>query len=182
MSSDDEELFRRLEVELFAAHEGVPDLGAIARLYADDFFSTNADGRVVNKAQWIDMLRTGRFAVDRIAASDFKVRRFGVVAVVTGRSRYVREGHPIWDVRHTQVWAQIDGRTFEVMKGPAVTFEGVMKHMADNFTSNELLQKVDKSMFPETAADSASNAALRDTTRDFLTKRLDKILPPYFAQ
>ncbi|WP_246776384.1 hypothetical protein [Bradyrhizobium sp. CCBAU 53351] len=76
----------------------------------------------------------------------------------------------------------IDGRTFEVMKGPAVTFEGVMKHMADNFTSNELLQKVDKSMFPEAATDSASNTALRDTTRDFLTKRLDKILPPYFAQ
>ncbi|OSJ23460.1 hypothetical protein BSZ19_44235 [Bradyrhizobium japonicum] len=76
----------------------------------------------------------------------------------------------------------VDGRTFEIMKGPAVTFEGVMKHMADNFVSNELLQKVDKSMFPETAADAASNTALRDTTRDFLTKRLDKILPPYFAQ
>ena len=76
----------------------------------------------------------------------------------------------------------VDGRTFEIMKGPAVTFEGVMKHMADNFVSNELLQKVDKSIFPETAADSANNTALRDTTRDFLTKRLDKILPPYFAQ
>ena len=76
----------------------------------------------------------------------------------------------------------VDGRTFEIMKGPAVTFEGVMKHMADNFVSNELLQKVDKSMFPETAADFANNTALRDTTRDFLTKRLDKILPPYFAQ
>jgi len=76
----------------------------------------------------------------------------------------------------------VDGRTFEIMKGPAVTFEGVMKHMADNFVSNELLQKVDKSMFPETAADAANNSALRDTTRDFLTKRLDKILPPYFAQ
>ncbi|MFK4503396.1 hypothetical protein ABIF86_007687 [Bradyrhizobium japonicum] len=76
----------------------------------------------------------------------------------------------------------VDGRTFEIMKGPAVTFEGVMKHMADNFVSNELLQKVDKSMFPATAADSANNTALRDTTRDFLTKRLDKILPPYFAQ
>lgn len=75
----------------------------------------------------------------------------------------------------------VDGRTFEIMKGPAVTFEGVMKHMADNFVSNELLQKVDKSMFPETAADSANNIALRDTARDFLTKRLDKILPPYFA-
>ncbi|MFK4652523.1 hypothetical protein ABIF97_002457 [Bradyrhizobium japonicum] len=76
----------------------------------------------------------------------------------------------------------VDGRTFEIMKGPAVTFEGVMKHMADNFVSNELLQKVDKSMFPETAADAASNTALRDTTRDFLTKRLDNILLPYFAQ
>jgi hypothetical protein len=54
--------------------------------------------------------------------------------------------------------------------------------MADNFVSNELLQKVDKSMFPETAADSANNTVLRDTTRDFLTQRLDKILPPYFAQ
>lgn len=76
----------------------------------------------------------------------------------------------------------VDGQTFEIRKGPAVTFEGVMKHLADNFVDNEFLQKVDKSMFPETAADSADNTALRDTTRDFLTKRLDKILPPYFAQ
>jgi hypothetical protein len=28
-------------------------------------------------------VRSGRFVVDRIAAFDFKVRRFGVVAVVT---------------------------------------------------------------------------------------------------
>ena len=74
------------------------------------------------------------------------------------------------------------GRRLKTKKPTAVTFEGVMKRMADNFVSNELLQKVDKSMFPETAADSANNIALRDITRDFLTKRLDKILPPYFAQ
>src|SRR5262245_6868205 len=110
MGSPDEELFRGLEVALFAAHEGRPDVGAIARFYADDFLSTNADGRVVNKAEWLDMLRTGRFAVDRIAASDFKVRRFGSVGVVTGRSRYWRNGQEISDVRHTQIWAHIDGR------------------------------------------------------------------------
>jgi hypothetical protein len=57
-----------------------------------------------------------------------------------------------------------------------------MKHMADNFVSNELLRKVDNSMFPETAADAANNTTLRDNARDFLTQRLDKILPPYFAQ
>jgi len=110
MSTDDEALFRNLEGAMFAAHEGMPDIAAVTRLYADDFFSTNADGRVVNKAEWLDMLRSGRFVVDRIAASDFKVRRFGVVAVVTGRSRYVRRGQQTWDVRHTQVWAHIDGR------------------------------------------------------------------------
>lgn len=57
-----------------------------------------------------------------------------------------------------------------------------MKHLADNFVDNEFLQKVDKSAFAETATDAANNATLRDTTRNFLTKRLDKILPPYFAQ
>ncbi|MBK3661541.1 hypothetical protein JJE66_09785 [Bradyrhizobium diazoefficiens] len=76
----------------------------------------------------------------------------------------------------------VDGHTFEIRKGPAVTVEGVMKHLADNFVDNEFLRKVDKSTFPETAADAANNTVLRDTTRDFLTKRLDKILPPYFAQ
>jgi hypothetical protein len=111
MSNPDEEaLFRELESEMFTAHEGVPDLAVIARLYADDFFSTNADGRVVNKSEWLEMLRDGCFVVDRIAASDFKVRRFGCVAVVTGRSRYVCNGQQVADVRHTQVWAHVDGR------------------------------------------------------------------------
>ena len=57
------------------------------------------------------MLRNGRFAVDRIAASDFKVRRFGM-GCCRDRTveRYVRHGQQIWDLRHTQVWAHIDGR------------------------------------------------------------------------
>jgi hypothetical protein len=110
MTAHDEALFRELEGAMFTAHEGTPDIDAIARLYADNFFSTNADGRVVNKAEWLDFLRSGRFAVDCIETADFKVRRFGRVAVVTGRSRYVRHGQQTWDVRHTQVWADIDGR------------------------------------------------------------------------
>jgi hypothetical protein len=76
----------------------------------------------------------------------------------------------------------VDGQTFEIRKGPAVTFEGVMKHLADNFVDNEFLRKVDMSAFPQTPADAANNGILRDTIRDFLTKRLDKILPPYFTQ
>jgi hypothetical protein len=74
----------------------------------------------------------------------------------------------------------IDGLTFEIKRDPSATFEGVMKHMADNLVSNEHLRKVDNSMFPATAADSANNATLRDSTRSLLTERLDKILPAYF--
>jgi len=51
----DDQLFRELERELFAAHEGTPDLATIDRLYADDFLSTNADGRLVDKKGWLDM-------------------------------------------------------------------------------------------------------------------------------
>ncbi|RXG92596.1 hypothetical protein [Bradyrhizobium zhanjiangense] len=75
-----------------------------------------------------------------------------------------------------------DGQTFEIKKGPGVTLEGVMKHMADSFVQDERLRKIDNSLFPVTAADSAGNTTLRDNMRDFLTERLDKILPPYFAQ
>ena len=105
-----DEVFRELERQMFAAHEGQPDVAAIDRLYADDFFSTNADGNVVDKAGWLDTLRSGRFQVDKIQTADFKVRRYGGIAVVTGRSLYLSEGRVAWDVRHTQVWADFGGQ------------------------------------------------------------------------
>lgn len=75
-----------------------------------------------------------------------------------------------------------DGQTFEIKKGPGVTLEGVMKHMTDSFGLDEHLRKVGDSLYPVAASDAANNTTLRDNIRDFLTERLDKILPPYFAQ
>ena len=106
-NSDD--MFRRLERELFAAHEGTPDLAAIDRLYAEDFLSTNADGRVVDKQGWLDMLRAGQFPVERITTDDFKVRQYSGMAIVTGRSAYFNGGKRMWEVRHTQVWVDQSG-------------------------------------------------------------------------
>ena len=105
-----DEVFRALERELFAAHEGNPDLAAIDRLYADDFLSTNADGRVVDKRAWLDILRAGQFPVDKITTDDFKVRTYSSTAIVTGRSAYHYGGQKVGDVRHTQVWANTNGR------------------------------------------------------------------------
>lgn len=110
MASD--ELFRALERELFAAHEGSPDLATIERLYADDFLSTNADGRVVDKQGWLDILKAGQFPVDKITADDFKVRTYSSTAIVTGRSAYHYAGQKLAEVRHTQC-----GRTRTVAGG-----------------------------------------------------------------
>jgi hypothetical protein len=106
-NSDD--MFRRLERELFAAHEGTPDLATIDRLYADDFLSTNADGRVVDKQGWLDILKAGQFPVERITTDDFKVRKYSGTAIVTGRSAYFNDGQKMWEVRHTQVWVDQSG-------------------------------------------------------------------------
>ena len=103
-------MFRELERELFAAHEGAPDLAAIDRLYADDFLSTNADGRVVDKQEWLDILKTGQFPVEKITTDDFKVRQYSGAAVITGRSAYFNAGKKLWEVRHTQVWTNLSGR------------------------------------------------------------------------
>ena len=105
-----DELFRALERELFAAHEGTPDLATIDRLYADDFLSTNADGRVVDKQGWLDMLKAGQFPVEKITTDDFKVRTYSGTAIVTGRSAYHFGGSQLWEVRHTQVWANTNGQ------------------------------------------------------------------------
>jgi hypothetical protein len=109
MSGTNEDLFRKLERELFAAHEGTPDLATIERLYADDFLSTNADGRVVDKQGWLDILKAGQFPVDKITTDDFRVRMYSGTAIVTGRSAYHYGGKTVWVARHTQVWVSRSG-------------------------------------------------------------------------
>ena len=109
MSGTDEALFRKLERELFAAHEGAPDLVTIDRLYADDFLSTNADGHVVDKQGWLNILKAGQFPVDKITTDDFRVRIYSGTAIVTGQSAYHYGGKRAWVVRHTQVWVSQSG-------------------------------------------------------------------------
>ena len=104
-----ESMFRELERQLFAAHEGTPDLATIDRLYAEDFLSTNADGRVVDKQGWLAILKAGQFPVDTITTADFRVRQYSGAAVITGRSAYHNRGKTI-EVRHTQIWATPNGQ------------------------------------------------------------------------
>ena len=102
--------FRQLEKTMFEAIVR-RDLTAVARNWADDFLSTNHDGTVVDKAQWIEAIRSGQWPpVDDIKASDFRLRRFGDTAIITGRSDYFISGQLVGAVRHTQVWLKRKGR------------------------------------------------------------------------
>ena len=70
-----------------------------------------------------------------------------------------------------------DGRTFQLInEAPALmeenTFVNRMKYHLGGPS-----RTVDRAMFPEKAADAATNPVLRDGVREMLTMSLDKTLP-----
>jgi hypothetical protein len=109
-NNHDEQMFKRLEREMFDATEGKPNLEAVERIWADDFFSINHDGSAVNKQQMMVVLRSGQVLADRITSDEFRLRRYGNTVVVTGRSAYFTGGRKVGEVRHTQIWVKRSGR------------------------------------------------------------------------
>jgi len=89
------------------------DYDAVAKLLADDFFLTNAQGVVRDKAGVVALWRSGDMVVQSLDFSDLVIRAAGPVAVVTGKSTGVeaykgedRSG----DQRFTRVYVKRDGR------------------------------------------------------------------------
>ena len=66
--------------------------------------------RIGRDVSALDILKAGQFPVDMITTDDFKVRKYSDTAIVTGRSVYHYAGKKLWEVRHTQVWANTRGR------------------------------------------------------------------------
>jgi len=60
--------------------------------------------------RWLNILKAGQFPVDTITTDDFKVRTYSGTAIITGRSAYYYGGKKLGEVRHTQVWANPNGR------------------------------------------------------------------------
>lgn len=85
---------------------------ALAHLLADDVTSGTAEGKWLNKSQMLADIRTGEYRATSAEADDMKVRVFGHVAVITGRttekSRFKgvdSSGQYIW----TDTWVLRDG-------------------------------------------------------------------------
>jgi ketosteroid isomerase-like protein len=89
------------------------DVDALARLLSDDITSGSSEGKWLNKAQMIADLKTGEYQATFAEADDMKVRVFGDVAIITGRttekSRFKgvdSSGQYIW----TDTWVLRDGK------------------------------------------------------------------------
>jgi ketosteroid isomerase-like protein len=61
------------------------DIGALERLYADDYTVTDSEGTTTNKTQEIDRLRSGKSTYEATSYEDVKVRVYGDTAIVAGR-------------------------------------------------------------------------------------------------
>lgn len=90
-----------------------PDVEGLDRILAEDWLLTHSDGRVQNKAEYLEELRTRTRRNQAIGNEDVRLRRYGATAVVTGTSvqSAVSNGQP-WSgrFRFTRVWVQRDGR------------------------------------------------------------------------
>lgn len=102
----------KLEREIFDAFELPGDSSAIERLYHEDFLSINADGSTSTKQEVVEIVEQGVFPVsEEVSNEDALVRRFGDIAIITGRSEFVDPADELTtEVAHTQTWVNEDGQ------------------------------------------------------------------------
>jgi ketosteroid isomerase-like protein len=89
------------------------DVGALQKLYADEYIATDPMGSVYTKAQDLASLQSGEFTLTSYKLDDVKVQSHGTIAVVTGRNtiKATYKGKPIDGAyRFTDVFVKRDGR------------------------------------------------------------------------
>jgi ketosteroid isomerase-like protein len=63
------------------------DLEGIGRLVTDDWIIIDPNGEIVERARFLEVIKSGAFTHDMMESEDFRVRVYGDSAVVTGLTR-----------------------------------------------------------------------------------------------
>jgi ketosteroid isomerase-like protein len=106
-----EQAIVRLEREVGEALQR-RDVGALGRLFADDFFGINPIGAEIGKGDILTQIGSADYEPESIVNEVRRVRVFGDVAVVTaqGTARGKFKGHRADMVfTYTRVWVNRDG-------------------------------------------------------------------------
>ncbi len=118
-----------------------------------------------------------------LVVTRFKAEEPGTHLMLDGIGAYNRGLGSI--LRHSHLFANIainvlDGRTYEKLDRP---FAGVGARLSQSLRLTEdPLNKLDNSQFPEPAATASGNATLREKTRALVATRLDQTLPDHLKQ
>ncbi len=107
-----EQSVRQLENELIEAQMR-GDTTVFGRILADDFTGTNAFGTVANKAEVLNLYRTGSIKRESVSLDDVNVRVYGDTAVVTGRATLKGQftgQDTTGKFRYTRVYVKRNGR------------------------------------------------------------------------
>ena len=78
-----EEELLKLENE-FARAVASNNADALDRLLADDWIIVEPDGSIIDKARFLEVIRSGALSHESMKSTDVKVRVYGNTAVVTG--------------------------------------------------------------------------------------------------
>jgi ketosteroid isomerase-like protein len=89
------------------------DVAAIGRFVADDWMIVDADGRVIDRSRFLNVIESGTLSHESMESTDVVVRLHGDTAVVTGittsTGRFMGQGFTTRE-RATDVLARLNGR------------------------------------------------------------------------
>ena len=97
----------KLNEEMLAAQVRA-DIAALDEFLTDDYTRTHAVGRIENKADFLNDLKTGNTRFLAVDVTDVDVRVYGTAAVLVGHARQTTAENPETGITFTAVWVQQD--------------------------------------------------------------------------
>jgi len=89
------------------------DMAAMDRLHADGLVFINTKGRMLNKAEYLEEVRSGALKFLSVETDDFHFYTYGDTVIMNGRAKSVVEYHGVVNKkprRFTSVFIKMDGR------------------------------------------------------------------------
>jgi ketosteroid isomerase-like protein len=89
------------------------DVGRFDEILADEFYCSNPDGSLVDRAGFLKQTALP-VQISDLAATDIKIRFLGDFAIIHARTTYTLPGGRAGSGRYTDVWARQQGRWLAV--------------------------------------------------------------------
>jgi ketosteroid isomerase-like protein len=89
------------------------DVERFDEILAEDFYCSNPDGSLVDRAGFLRQT-ANPVTISDLQAHDVHVRLFGDVAIIHARTTYTLPGGQTGEGRYTDCWARLNGRWLAV--------------------------------------------------------------------